>query len=446
MKNVRLFAAMLCTAAAVNCRLLVWTLHWDGWTAALAYLGAAALFVGVQFLPIGEKTEGGRLGVLNRGGELLLLYLVTALPSVALAVWAGVSLFPARMHLGVLIAHCVILLLAEGILLLSGGLRVFATSVQMGVKWRVVMLCLWWLPLAGYGFAWKLCRTGLREYREETARCVLERQRAEEKLCATKYPVLLVHGVFFRDSKLLNYWGRIPEALTQNGASVYYGNQQSAASVADSARELADRIRQIVAERGCEKVNIIAHSKGGLDARYAISCLGVDEMVASLTTINTPHRGCVFAEQLLNITPAHFQNKLDAAYNSALRRLGDQNPDFLAAVRDLTASACGKLNEAAPDSPSVFYASVGSYVRKARGGQFPLNVSYDLVRHFDGRNDGLVSVESAKWGARFTLLEPLGMRGITHADVIDLNRENIRGFDVREFYVQLVSDLRRRGF
>ena len=34
----------------------------------------------------------------------------------------------------------------------------------------------------------------------------------------------------------------------------------------------------------------------------------------------------------------------------------------------------------------------------------------------------------------------------SHGDMIDLNRENIRGFDVREFYVQLVSDLREKGF
>jgi triacylglycerol lipase len=29
--------------------------------------------------------------------------------------------------------------------------------------------------------------------------------------------------------------------------------------------------------------------------------------------------------------------------------------------------------------------------------------------------------------------------------VVDLNRENIQGFDVREFYVKLAADLKRRG-
>ena len=57
----------------------------------------------------------------------------------------------------------------------------------------------------------------------------------------------------------------------KNGATVYYGEQQSAASVMDCGAELAARITEIVRETGCGKVNIIAHSKGGLDARVAIT-------------------------------------------------------------------------------------------------------------------------------------------------------------------------------
>ena len=39
-----------------------------------------------------------------------------------------------------------------------------------------------------------------------------------------------------------------------------------------------------------------------------------------------------------------------------------------------------------------------------------------------------------------------GKRGISHGDMIDLFRENIDGFDVREFYVDLVKDLKNKGF
>ena len=91
--------------------------------------------------------------------------------------------------------------------------------------------------------------------------------------------------------------------LEKNGARIFYGNHQSAAAVADSGREIADRIQEVLAETGAEKVNIIAHSKGGLDSRYAMSQLGAAPCVASLTTVNTPHRGCEFADYLLNLIP-----------------------------------------------------------------------------------------------------------------------------------------------
>lgn len=140
------------------------------------------------------------------------------------------------------------------------------------------------------------------------------------------------------------------------------------------------------------------------------------------------------------------RQRIADTYNAALKRLGDENPDFLAAVTDLTASACEERNAVTPDDPGVVYESVMSYCEKAQHGKFPLNMTHPIVRYFDGRNDGLVAVDSAKWGSRFTLLEPSGKRGISHGDVVDLNRENIPDFDVREFYVNLVADLKRRGF
>ena len=93
----------------------------------------------------------------------------------------------------------------------------------------------------------------------------------------------------------------------------------------------------------------------------------------------------------------------------------------------------------------VYCQSVGSVLRKATNGKFPLNFSYHLVKHFSGENDGLVSESSFKWGEKYTLLKPTAKRGISHGDMIDLNRENIPGFDVREFYVELVHDLKERG-
>ena len=74
-----------------------------------------------------------------------------------------------------------------------------------------------------------------------------------------------------------------------------------------------------------------------------------------------------------------------------------------------------------------------------------MNLTYRLVKYFDGENDGLVSVESMKWGKHFTLIQTEG-KGVSHADVIDLDRKNKDGFDVREFYLRLVQDLKDRGY
>ena len=334
------------------------------------------------------------------------------------------------------------------ILYIVSVVGIIRNSTQVGIVTTTVVYFWGWIWPFDLYILPRIIRTAREEADFENRKIITNEQRAPYRICQTKYPILMVHGVFFRDFKpaFLNYWGRIAPELQQNGATIYFGNQQSAASVEECGRELAIRIKQIVKETGCEKVNVIAHSKGGLDTRAAIARYGADEYVASLTTINTPHRGCEFADFLLDKIGQGFKDKVANSYNAALRKIGDPNPNFIEAVTDLTHSACAEFNNRTPDSPKVYYQSVGSYMGKASGGRFPLNFSYHLVKYFDGRNDGLVGEKSFSWGSNFTFLNPPCNRGISHGDMIDLNRENIPGFDVREFYVQLVSNLKQLGF
>jgi len=445
MKTLRLIGYTIAALLAENCPLLVRLLGLPPISVVTVSVGAAGLLLLICVRPTVGRYPSRRLRELDGGMTLVETGLASETISAGLAVWAGAALMPERLSAGAMMLHAAVILVCACLLYLAGLLRIFGVSVQMGLRKRLKLLFFWWVPGINLLLFAGICRTAGEEFRVESAKCELDEARAGSAVCRTQYPLLLVHGVFFRDSRFFNYWGRIPAELIRNGASVFYGEQQSAASVADSAKELAERIKTVAVQNG-GKVNVIAHSKGGLDARWAISCLGAAPYVASLTTINTPHRGCLFAETLLKKTSRKFQQELADAYNSALQKLGDTSPDFLAAVNDLTQSACARLNERATDQPDILYESVGSKVRRARSGQFPLNVSYPLVRHYDGENDGLVAVEAAKWGASFTLLTPKGRRGISHGDVIDLNRENIPGFDVREFYVGLVHRLKERGY
>lgn len=356
-----------------------------------------------------------------------------------------VLLFSGLMSGWQLFASAALCFAVEAVVFWNGMICIFLTSGQLGLKLRVIAAVCGMIPVVNLIVLNKMLRVVFDEIQFESQKEQLNRDRADQQLCKTKYPVLLVHGVFFRDSKFFNYWGRIPKELERNGAVVYYGMQHSAASVADCAGELRDRIQSIVQETGCEKVNIIAHSKGGLDSRYAIANLGIEPYVASLTTINTPHRGCEFADFLLSKAPESLKEEVSNTYNTTLRKLGEEDPDFMAAVTDLTASSCLVREQEMGMANGVFCQSVGSVMRKAAGGKFPLNFSYHLVKYFDGPNDGLVSEQSFQWGEKYTLLKTDGDRGISHGDMIDLNRENIPDFDVREFYVQLVHDLKNRG-
>lgn len=384
-----------------------------------------------------------RLRLCDHGTKCLRIFLVSVTISVVFHIIIAFKILPDKWHyflLSILLSFVV-----ELIIFWNGMLSIFFSSVQLGVRWRILGVAFGFVPIANIIVLMIMIRRVEKEVSVEMDKHLCNVGRAWEQVCATKYPILFVHGVFFRDTVYFNYWGRIPKELETNGARLFYGEHQSAASIAGSAQELAERIKKIVAETGCEKVNIIAHSKGGLDCRYAISNLGISQYVASLTTINTPHRGCLFADYLLNKIPESAKNQIADTYNSAMRKLGDTNPDFIAAVYDLTSSRCTVLDGEMPVPENIFCQSVGSKLNNTLSGKFPLNFSYLLVKHFDGPNDGLVGENSFSFGEKYTYLTVKGRRGISHGDVIDLNRENLPEFDVREFYVQLVSDLKKRG-
>lgn len=378
------------------------------------------------------------------GCEFLENFLVSTFVSIVLTICAMVKLGFVS-NAGMWTGHIVLLFIVECIVFWNGIIRIYLSSAQLGIKWRVIGGVCGMIPIVHLVVLGILLNIVHKEINFENNKIRLNTDRKSAQICKTKYPILMVHGVFFRDYRYLNYWGRIPKELEDNGATVFYGNHQSAASVKNSGKEIADRIKEIIKETGCEKVNIIAHSKGGLDSRFAISKYNMDEYVASLTTINTPHRGCEFADYLLSKIGDKEQAAVAKMYNGTLKKLGDYNPDFLAAVYDLTHANCAKLNEEVMDSDKVYYQSIGSKLNVARGGRFPLNFSYHLVNYFDGYNDGLVGEKSFPWGYDYRFLTVNGKRGISHGDMIDLNRENIDEFDVREFYVQLVAGLKDKG-
>lgn len=175
------------------------------------------------------------------------------------------------------------------------------------------------------------------------------------------------------------------------------------------------------------EINLIGHSMGGLDGRFLISRLQPTTFkVRSLTTISTPHRGSTFADFLL-------EDVLGAqripALLSIMSTLGV--PGGGRAFDNLTTTNMAKFNDETPDKEGVRYFSYGAQFEA--GWSNPFRVPWGIIAEREGEsrapstatqvpalmyrvsgpNDGLVSVESSKWGEYIATLD-----NVNHLDLI----------------------------
>ncbi|MBO4457412.1 MAG: hypothetical protein J5802_06820 [Butyrivibrio sp.] len=265
-----------------------------------------------------------------------------------------------------------------------------------------------------------------------------------------KYPILMVHGMGFRDHKHLNYWGRIPGALEKAGCKIFYGNQDSTASVETNAECLKERIEEILKETGAEKLNVIAHSKGGLDIRCAISKYGLGEKIASVTTINTPHHGSRTVDKLLKLPDCLV--RIAAIFTDLVFAvLGDEKPDAYSVFKLFTTAESDKFNREHPDAPETYYQSY-AFVMKSPFGDIFLWFPSLVIWLLDGPNDGLLTPDSVKWGNFRGILKSNSRRGISHCDEVDMRRMRFTKktgdgvSDIPDFYLGVVQELAEKGY
>lgn len=268
-------------------------------------------------------------------------------------------------------------------------------------------------------------------------------------MTAPQYPILLVHGMGFRDYKHIGYWGRIPNVLTEMGCDLHYGCQDSNGSIETNGEHLALRIQQILEQTGAEKVNIIAHSKGGLDSRYAISVLRMGDKVASLTTLATPHHGSKTVDILLKF-PDPLIRFGSFCTDCWFRLLGDKTPNTYRVLHAFTTTGAARFNAETPDFEGVLYQSYAFAMKNPLSDIF-MWLPNLVVGKIEGENDGLLTPDSVKWGDFRGVCRGTGRRGISHCDEIDLRRRAMsktRGegvSDIVDVYKEIVFELAERG-
>jgi triacylglycerol lipase len=236
------------------------------------------------------------------------------------------------------------------------------------------------------------------------------------------YPIVLVHGFLgFGEIRFMGrpfrYFRGVAEVMAETGATVHIVTLPATASVEERARVLVEAVRALAAPR----VHLVAHSMGGIDARYAIARLGLADSVASLVTIGTPHHGTPLA-RLASMRPM-------AGLRRVVTRMGYRTD----AIEWLTPERMARFNEDCPDHPDVYYACVvgSSRWRVSNPG---LWTGHALMGRTAGISDGVVPVTSQRWGEVIAELDADHWAQIGWAV----------GVDVRPLYRDIALALRAR--
>lgn len=294
---------------------------------------------------------------------------------------------------------------------------------------------------------------------------------------APRDPVVLCHGLFGFDvlgpealpALQIHYWKGIADALKDIGCKVHVSRVGTVAALKTRAHELRSFLES---KTDRQSINLISHSMGGLDCRYVITHLPSSKFkVNSLTTVATPHRGSSFMDwcrdafgvghlhdyihkqmddvvaKYINEHSKHSSSSAPSPPTPAATSMMRTHPLIRAlftpfdspAFANLTLDYCSAFNLVTPDDPSVSYMSYAAVSNVSP--LSPLYFSHRIISQREGVNDGLVSLESAKWG------EFLGTLPCDHWQLIP-PKVPVRGhgFDSVGFYLGVVTGLADRGF
>jgi triacylglycerol lipase len=203
--------------------------------------------------------------------------------------------------------------------------------------------------------------------------------------------IVLVPGLFgFNRFGPVEYFNGVARRLEQTfpGLFVKAATTDSLGTVVKRADTLAQQIRQLF---GAEQVHLVAHSMGGLDARFLASHNpAVAAQIMTIVTIATPHSGSPVATVLARGDPFNVLPGLGNGFLDELR-------SNLNAINDLSEQGAAILNETCPDVPHIRYLEIAG---TGRAGPIPTSLlmapTYLFVYAKEGANDGVVPLNSAQ--------------------------------------------------
>lgn len=291
---------------------------------------------------------------------------------------------------------------------------------------------------------------------------------AEEEDAKGPFPIVLLHGMGgFVETKGLvkvEMFTGVVDDLTKSGNQAFQTLSPPFDTSEERAKMIAPQLEKILADTGAKKLNLVGHSQGGLDARVIASAggLGLGKKIASISTIATPHLGSGVADFALGITEKVPDGLIDKGSDFFLgiaeKRMSDldNDPALRAQVTELSSPHMRDVfNPKYKDAPGVRYYSWAGRTNRQDGAGVcddgeqkndpedvrlaspNLIATAKLLENGEGKaNDGLVTVENAKWG-KFQKCVATDHNGFVVQSPL--------GFDVVPFYREVVARVRKDG-
>ena len=261
----------------------------------------------------------------------------------------------------------------------------------------------------------------------------------------TRYPVVLIHGMAGADAYLgaYPYWYQVLPDLQDDGYLAFTPAVDAVAPPPSRAQQWSAILDQLEADGMGRRFNLIAHSQGGIDARYMATTLAEGDRIASITTVATPHYGTGLADVangVIETTPI-IASLVEEGVSALTNAIGLGEAQLLFATEAVTRPAMEQFNDETPDHPSVRYFSWSARscgftefgCQGESGGEVVapyLVPTYRALQLLDGPNDGIVPTASGIWG------EHLGTIGADHFDEVgQLAGQTDGNFDHRAFYL-----------
>ena len=265
----------------------------------------------------------------------------------------------------------------------------------------------------------------------------------QPEIFRTKYPILLCHGFGAIGSLVKPSPLHDPCMLMrEHGIIAFAPNIVPYASIETRAKNWVRIIKAVCTQYDLDKVNVVAHSMGGLDMRHALAHLGIQDKVASLTTIASPHHGTFLADLVLK-TPEILTERISEVVDWFGNNVyPNEKSDAIGSVEQLTIGYVkDQFNEDTPDPEGIPIFSYGAAVGK--GTNYTLNpiFKFQNVQIFEkeGVNDSFVSVESSKWG------EYMGCVNISHLNQINVQVSKDNRPRYNDLWIGVVKNLSERG-